>query len=69
MLASCASLACLGIRLGAQEAALAALLPDLTPGGNVTDVATGFVSSWVGEPGLVSSCLCLPGLRRGMWDW
>ena len=45
-------------------------MPDLTaPGGNVTDVATGFVSSWVGEPGLVSSCLCLPGLRRGMWDW
>ena len=68
MLASCASLACLGIRLGVQEAGLAALLPDLAAqGGNVTDV---FVSSWVGEPGLVSGCLCLPpGLRRGMWDW
>ena len=71
---------CLGIRLGVQEAALCArplLGPDLatdldTPGGNVASVpcvATCFVSvSGVGE-GLVSSCLCLPGLRRGMWDW
>ena len=69
---------CLGIRLGVQEAALCArplLGPDLatdlaTPGGNVASVGTCFVSvSGVGEPGLVRSCLCLPGLRRGMWDW
>ena len=65
---------CLGIRLGVQEAALCARpWPDLaTPGGNVASVpcvATCFVSvSGVGE-GLVSNCLCLPGLRRGMWDW
>ena len=69
---------CLGIRLGVQDVALCArplLGPDLTtdlatPGGNVASVpsvATCFVSvSGVGE---VSNCLCLPGLRRGMWDW